>query len=201
MTAGLRTRAADLARAADRLHLHGGRAAPFRLAFMTDRRRIPAPEIIIRALPAGAAVILRDYDMAHRAGAARRLAALCSSRGLVFLVGGDPDLARAVGAAGVHLPARAIGRVSRGGGLLVSAACHDADELAAAAGADIALLSPVFPTASHPGAPALGPARFCALAASADMPVLALGGVDARNAARLPGPNVAGLAAIGAFIG
>ena len=43
---------------------------------------------------------------------------------------------------------------------LVSAAAHDeaSARRAARAGVDLILLSPVFPTNSHPGRPALGPA-------------------------------------------
>ncbi len=42
---------------------------------------------------------------------------------------------------------------------------------AARAGADAALLSPVFWTASHPLAPALGPLRFAAWCRSSPLPV------------------------------
>ena len=52
-------------------------------------------------------------------------------------------------------------------------------------GADAVLLSPVFPTRSHPGARTLGPLRFRLLAAHAAMPVIALGGMDQALAGRL----------------
>ena len=86
--------------------------------------------------------------------------------------------------------------------MIVTASCHDATELRQAydRGADLALLSPAFATASHPGDPALDAARFCELAAAAPLPVLALGGVDEINARLLSGPNVAGIAGIGAFL-
>ncbi len=47
------------------------------------------------------------------------------------------------------------------------------------------LLSPVFPTRSHPDARTLGPTRFRLLARRANMPVIALGGMDQRGADRL----------------
>jgi thiamine-phosphate pyrophosphorylase len=62
------------------------------------------------------------------------------------------------------------------------------------------ILSPVFPTRSHPGAPALGPLRWAALARRAAGPVVALGGVDGARARRLP-RRTAGLAAIDALGG
>ena len=63
------------------------------------------------------------------------------------------------------------------------------------------ILSPVFPTDSHPGAPTLGPLRFAAWARRAPLPVYALGGVNAVTARRLAASNAAGLAGIGFAIG
>jgi thiamine-phosphate pyrophosphorylase len=199
----LRTRAARLAAAARALKEASGAIAPFSLAFLTDRRRVANPEPLLRALPAGSAVIFRDYDHPRREALARRYLTICRVRGLLFLLAGDQRLAAAVGADGVHWPAggrRADARARAAG--LVSVACHGAGDLARAAGlgADVALLSPVFPTRSHQDTEHLGPARFLAIAAASPLPVLALGGVDAANARSLKGRNVAGLAAIGAFV-
>lgn len=167
---------------------------------MTDARRAPHPECIARILPPGAAVILRDYDDPRRAGLAARLRVICAARGVLLLVGADASLARRIGADGVHLPEWAPAQ-DIPGGMIVTASAHDRAGLAAAAakGAQAVLLSPAFATQSHPGAPALGAARFTALAAASPLPVIALGGVDETNARRLVGPNVAGFAAIGAF--
>ena len=153
-----------LAEAAARLKRAAGSTLPA-LVLMTDEARLADPLPAARALPAGSAVILRHYGVPERALLARRLAAVARRRGLVLLVGEDPALARQVGAHGVHLPERAIGRagtVRWQRDWLVTAAAHShaALRLAAAAGADAALLSPVFATASHPDARALGPHRF-----------------------------------------
>jgi 8-oxo-dGTP diphosphatase len=48
-------------------------------------------------------------------------------------------------------------------------------------GCDFALLSPVLPTLSHPGAPHLGWEGFAAIAAGASIPVYALGGLSASD--------------------
>jgi len=167
---------------------------------MSDRTRIENPELIARVLPRGAAFILRDYDAPRRAILARRLQAICRARKILFFVGGDVALARSLGAEGVHLPAWMQAAARHG--MMASASCHSAGALedAAARGVRVAFLSPAFETKSHPHARALDAARFKALAAAAPLPVLALGGVDETNAARLSGPNVAGLAAIGAFL-
>ncbi|WP_343898124.1 thiamine phosphate synthase, partial [Craurococcus roseus] len=83
---------------------------------------------------------------------------------------------------------------------LLTAAAHGRQGVARARRlrADAVVLSPVFPTASHPGAAALGPLRWAALARGAGrrLPVVALGGLRAGNARRLPA-RAAGLAAIG----
>ncbi len=168
---------------------------------MTDAARAPEPELVARAMPAGSAIILRDYDLPARRALARRLCAIARSKGVLFLVGEDAALARAIGADGVHLPSWAAAPDNRSG-LIVTRACHTERDLLESAdrGADIALLSPVYSTGSHVGAPSLGADEFRRLAATAPIPVLALGGVDERNATALAGPNVAGFAAIGAFL-
>ncbi|GJL90883.1 MAG: thiamine phosphate synthase [Hyphococcus sp.] len=195
-------RAAKLAAAAAALKRQSGLTAPFSLAFLTDAERAPNPLLIARVLPAGAAIILRDYRLPNRAGLAAQLKSICDARDLKFLIGADLALAESIGAYGVHLPRWFEPDRICPDGMVVSAACHNAKELAQAdaMGADIALLSPVFATDSHMRAAGLDAEKFLALAAGAPLPVLALGGVDETNALSLAGANVAGLAAIGAFL-
>lgn len=196
-----------LAAAADALKQRnkelGGKPAPFSLAFLTDRRRVQGPAAIIAALPPGAAVIYRDYDAPGRAETARKLLAEARARGVIFLIAGDAALANELGADGVHWPARLLSAPKLAWNGLLTASCHNSDELrtACAMGADASFLSPVFATKSHKEAVPLGAPAFKALAAKSDLAVIALGGVDWRNAGRLAGVNVAGLAAIGAFSG
>jgi thiamine monophosphate synthase len=83
--------------------------------------------------------------------------------------------------------------------------CHDPEELAIArvAGADFALLAPVWATASKPGHVALGMARAGAWTADAGLPVLWLGGVTADRIAAVgelpPALRPAGFAVRGAL--
>lgn len=188
------------------LKRQSGAGAPFCLAFLTDAGRAPHPLLVARVLPKGAAVILRDYDMRDRAGLAAQLKSVCGARGVKLIIGADIALAQQIGADGVHLPRWFSPASPLPEGMpedmIVTASAHDADELLRAKkrGAGLALLSPVFATASHPQADSLGATRFKALAAASPLPVLALGGADETNARLLAGPNVAGLAAIGAFL-
>jgi len=105
--------------------------------------------------------------------------------GARVLVNGSLELALAAGADGVHLDSSAAAKLTSrsdcGGpdSFLIGASCHDASELAHAATlqADYALLSPVLPTLTHPGAPSLGWGVFAALAAASPIPVYGLGGL------------------------
>jgi thiamine monophosphate synthase len=195
-------RAAKLAAAAAALKRQSGVEAPFCLAFLTDAARAPHPLLVARVLPAGSAVILRDYRMPGRAGLAAQLKSVCAARGVKLIIGADPALARKIGADGLHLPRWFSPAAPLPKDMIVTASAHDSGELVRAKnlGAGLALLAPAFATASHPDADSLGAARFKALAAGSPVPVLALGGAGETNARLHAGPNVAGLAAIGAFM-
>jgi thiamine-phosphate pyrophosphorylase len=119
---------------------------------------------------------------------------------------GAAEAVRAVGAAGIHLPGRwhaeQAGRARICG--IVSVGCHAVGEVAVArtAGADMALLSPVFATESHREARPLGLevlAEACRTAGK--MPVYALGGVNAANAASCIAAGATGVAGIRTFLG
>jgi thiamine-phosphate pyrophosphorylase len=151
-------------------------------------------------------VLLRDYDAPERAALAEALRVATRRHGLLLLVGGDWRLAARVDADGLHLPewqARTGYRFDRARpGWLITAAAHSRAALIAAAraGADAALLSPVFPTRSHPVARPLGPVRFAALAHGAPLPVYALGGIDARARRRLNACGMTGFAGISGLV-
>lgn len=82
---------------------------------------------------------------------------------------------------GLHLTAADLqGARERPGADWVAASCHDAADIARASelGLDFAVLGPVLPTASHPGAATLGWAGFAATAGATGIPVYALGGMQ-----------------------
>lgn len=170
------------------------------LLLLSDEARFPDPAPALKKLPAGSGFIFRHYDDPHRKQTAMRLRDLAGSRGLFFLVAGDVELAVALEADGCHMPERLIADLARCRGTFAfnTAAAHSAAALAAAAqhGASAALLSPIFPTKSHPGAPGLGAASADTLAVAAALPVYALGGVNLRTAPALSGGAFAGLAGI-----
>lgn len=196
---------AALARQLNSRHPAHGRLPP--LFMVTDTERMADPLAAARALPRGSGVILRHYDDPDRELLARALGRLARQRGLVLLVAGDGRLAARSGAAGLHLPQALVNEARRWRlqrpRWLITAAAHDPAALrrAASAGADAALLSPAFATASHPGATALGAMRFVAWTRASPIPVYALGGIDDATAKRLAGSGAIGIAAVGAFAG
>lgn len=123
---------------------------------------------------------VRDKSLAEseRLAFARKVAEHAQPYGATVLVNGSTELARQSGAAGVHLDSAALMSLSsRPDVEWVGASCHTPEELAKAGElADFAVLSPVLPTASHPGEPALGWPTFAEWAAACPIPVYALGG-------------------------
>ncbi len=119
-------------------------------------------------------------------------------------------LARTLGL-GLHLPSAWLGRLEAGAALgeaadgeaadgeaAITAACHDARDLARAQalGVDAAVLGPVRPTASHPGAPGLGWDAFVEHRAHASVPIYALGGLGPADLATARRHGAQGIAAI-----
>jgi 8-oxo-dGTP diphosphatase len=136
-----------------------------------------------RALAGGLRLVqVREKEMAAEALGrfAARVVKLAHAADARVLINADAALAARVGADGVHLTATQLAGLDRRPAVdLVGASCHDAEELARACelGADFAVLGPVQPTPSHPGAPGMGWDAFAALLQDNPLPVYALGGL------------------------
>lgn len=194
--------AAVLAAEARRLNRAAGGPPLPALWFFTDPLRTPDPLAAVLRLPRGTGVVYRHFGAADRGKTARAIARACRSRGLILLIAADPELASRVGADGVHWPERLLPqRRAASDGRIATAAAHGAEALARAAayGADAAALSPIFPTESAASGAPLGLFRASQMARAAGLPVLALGGVNAKNARLLAGRGFAGLVSVGAL--
>lgn len=191
-----------LAATAARLNRDAGAPAIPSLYFFTDPERTPDPVDVAQWLPRGTAVVYRHFGAEGRERVARRLARLCRSRGLVLLIGADTELAEACGADGVHWPERLMPRARGDAFQLVTAAAHSAKAVAKAseAGLDACVLSPIFPSRSASAQGELGLFSASQIARASAIPVIALGGVNARNVTRLSGRGFAGVAAIDALM-
>lgn len=172
--------------------------------FLTDETRIGDPVTAIQTLPSGVGVIVREYGRSDRSEHAAKLVDVCRRTERLVLIAGDMDLAEMLQADGVHWPAALLPwrRVGRRGPGIVTAAVHDRRELHAAgrAGVDAVIVSPVFPTPSHPNRSALGINAFARLALASPVPVYAMGGVSFDDGGRLAMAGASGIAGIGMFL-
>jgi thiamine-phosphate pyrophosphorylase len=136
---------------------------------------------------------------------ARDLRQLTADAGVKLVINADLELAREIGADGVHLPESgpqpSAARAQLGAAALIGASCHDPAGLmrAAEGGADYATLSPVFESPGK-GTP-LGLAKFAKWVERASLPVIALGGVSSKYASDSKRAGASGLAVISAVFG
>ncbi len=155
------------------------------LWLLSDARNDAVLEQALAKLPRGSGLVFRHYHLPPEERRARfaKVRRLCRAHGHVAVLAGATRWP-----ADGHYGARMPGR-------LYLATVHSAREIARAnlAGADAVLLSPVFPTRSHPGAATLGPVRFRLLARLSCAPVIALGGMDPRGARALRWPRWAAI--------
>lgn len=173
-----------------------------RLLVLTDRHQLPAGRDLVGALAdcvaAGLeAVLLRELDLPGQERQA--LARALGATGVTVI------LARnwLPGAAAVHLAA-AQSPHDAGAAPFHGRSCHDDHEIrrAVAGGASYLTISPVAASASKPGyGPILGEDGVRrAVALAGEVPVFALGGVDAGNAASMRAAGAHGVAVMGAVM-
>lgn len=154
-----------------------------KLWLISDARNDAVLERAIRAMPQGSGLIYRHYHLppAERRTRFRALARLARGRGMAVVLAGDAAMARRWGADGAY------------GARQTLATAHSLRELGRAKGAAGVLLSPVFPTRSHPGGRVLGAVRFRLIAARSPVPVIALGGMNRARARALKWPRWAAI--------
>ncbi len=137
---------------------------------------------------------------------AERVGQCCAAVGVNLLLNTPIDeFNRTQGAAGIHLSSKQLLQL-RGRPLeendWVAASCHNLAELRRAEqlGIDFAVLSPVLPTLSHPGAEPLGWQSFADLVDQTNIPVYALGGLALTDLERAQEHGAQGIAGIRGFI-
>ncbi len=155
------------------------------LMLVTDRNLAGGEDRLVEAVAAAVeggvnAVQLREKDLAPTdlARLARRLREAIGGRALL-IVNGSADVARDVGADGVHLPTGAPFVRPDG----------------------VALAGPVYETASHPGRPAAGVELVSRAVADVRIPVVAIGGITAARVPDVLSAGAAGVAVISAVLG
>ena len=201
------------------------------LYYITDRTAFPGDESARRerllekireAAGAGIDYIqLREKDLSTRdlETLAREAMAIIRDTSLrtenrelrtALLINSRADVALAIGAAGVHLPANDFSpaqvrhieqcTASAPTRVTISISCHRPEEVHQAARnrADIALFAPVFEKKDRPGTSPAG-LEVLHLACQHPIPVLALGGITLDNASICLAAGAAGIAAIRLF--
>ncbi|MXV83192.1 thiamine phosphate synthase [Candidatus Poribacteria bacterium] len=163
----------------------------FNLYAITDRHRCaptPLVDIISELLDVGVEGLqLREKDLSDTAlmKLAQPIAALCQNYDAKLFINTHINVARDVGAAGVHLPAKAesVGSVKEtetGDNFYIGCSVHSLDtaKRREVEGADFLTYSPIYPTASKPGyGPAVGAASLTEVVEGVKLPVFALGGI------------------------
>ena len=178
------------------------------LLVVTDRSQARQPLVAVAsaALRAGCRWLsLREKDMADvdLILLARSLLPLTRSASARLLLHGEASLAKLAGVDGVHLPAgadTAAARALLGPERLIGVSIHTVIEAEAIDqnSADYALAGPAYETPSKPGyGPEIGRKGLTEIACAAQVPVLAIGGINAARIAELIAAGAAGVAVMG----
>ncbi|MCY7387474.1 MAG: Nudix family hydrolase [Burkholderiales bacterium] len=136
-----------------------------------------------KALANGLKLIqIREKGLSHddQVKFAKMVVDLAHAFGAKALLNGDIEMARQIGADGVHLTSRQLSQCTRRPDVeIVAASTHSREELERAAELklDFVVLGAVKPTRTHPGQAGIGWEKFSAMVEATPLPVYALGGL------------------------
>lgn len=182
-----------------------------RLYAVTDNAWLgerPLTACVAEALAGGATFVqLRDKqaDEAALRAEAAELLELCRTAGVPFVINDNVEAALAVGADGVHVGQEDMAceraRALLGPEALIGVSTQTVEQARAAqaAGADYLGVGGVRGTATKPEAGVLTPEQFRAIVAAVDIPVVAIGGINAETMPLLADLNVDGAAVVSAI--
>lgn len=182
------------------------------LMLVTDRKQCAdrsLVDVVEQAIEGGVNLVqLREKDLpaGELLALARQLRGICSHRAL-FLVNDRVDVAMLSGADGVHLsstglPVAAVRQLVPGS-MLVGRSVHSVNEARQAEldGADYVVAGTIFRTPSHPEAVPAGDELLRNMVSRLSIPVIAIGGINAENAAVCWNAGVSGVAVVSALLG
>lgn len=172
---------------------------------------ITAIEAIIQALEAGVRVLqYRDKhaNSMQRQQRARQLQQLCQAHQVVFIVNDDWQLALEIGADGVHLGKKdgdlTEVRARAPSNFIIGVSCYNQLSRALMAqqnGADYVAFGRFFPSNTKPDAVACELGLLTQAKARLQIPVVAIGGINAQNARQVIQAGADGIAVIEAVFG
>ncbi|MDO6823990.1 thiamine phosphate synthase [Marinobacter sp. 1_MG-2023] len=186
---------------------------PIGLYAITDSQLTSSETLIasVEAAIRGGTVMVqyreKSASMAERLAQARNLQSVCASAQVPLLINDDAELAKRVGAAGVHLGqsdgSAAEARRLLGDNAIIGITCH-ADltlaKKAVEAGADYLAFGRFFTSTTKPDAPAAATDTL-AKAKRFNLPVTAIGGITTENGERLIRAGADLLAVVGGLFG
>lgn len=136
---------------------------------------------------------------------ALELKEICRRYRVPLIINDAVDIAKEVGADGVHVGLSDMGikeaRMVLGEDAIIGASAHNVAEALAAqeAGADYIGCGSVFATATKTDVTALAHRELSAICDAVRIPAVAIGGITAKNLPQLNGSGIAGVAVVGAL--
>ncbi|WP_227715330.1 thiamine phosphate synthase [Marinobacter sp. 1-3A] len=186
---------------------------PVGLYAITDSQLTPSATLLtsVEAAIVGGAVMVqyreKSAPMPERLAQARSLQSVCATTDIPLLINDDIELAKRIGAAGVHLGqmdgSAAEARHLLGDGAIIGITCHadlELAEAAAAGGADYLAFGRFFNSSTKPDAPP-APTEILAEARRFKRPVTAIGGITTGNGELLIRAGADLLAVVGGLFG
>ena len=164
-------------------------------------------EVVEEVILGGATMVqLREKDKTpdEILASAREIAPVCKKYGVPFIMNDSIELARAAGADGVHLgqsdvPGDNVRELAGDLILGLSANTVESAKRAQALGADYLGVGAVFGTTTKHDARHLSPKALREITSAVDVPVVAIGGINADNILQLTGCGMQGAAVVSAL--
>ena len=179
------------------------------LCLVTDRNRTSCralESVVAQAVEGGANMIqFRDRDMedADRLHAAGKLREITENKAL-FIVNGDVDLAKKVGADGIHFPEKHIFDADTQKlkeDFILGQSVHSL-EMATKAELlyiDYLIVGTLFPSKSHPQGRVSGTKIIEDISGKLSVPLIGIGGISSQNCRKVIDSGASGVAVIGAI--
>ena len=179
------------------------------LCLVTDRNRTSCralESVVAQAVEGGANMIqFRDGDMedSDRLHAAGKLREITENKAL-FIVNGDVDLAKKVGADGIHFPEKHIFDADTQKlkeDFILGQSVHSL-EMAIKAELlyiDYLIVGTLFPSKSHPHGRVNGTKIITDISGKLSVPLIGIGGISSQNCRKVIDSGASGVAVIGAI--
>ncbi len=166
-------------------------------------------EIVKLAVENGVTMVqLREKELAFKefCDRALKVKTICDKYNIPLIINDNVAVCLAVNASGVHLGSSdcdiSIARQKLGNNKIIGGSCRDTYRamLAEKAGADYLGVGAVFGTSTKLDAKPITLQTLSTIASSVSIPVVAIGGINAKNILQLKDSGIAGVAVVSAII-